>query len=78
MTSQTRTWAHIAAQPVRPPPDQSIPTLLELLKAILANFNLQALKITLTNLASKLSKTNDPMDKLMIFVDTCMAYLTAP
>jgi hypothetical protein len=78
MTSQTRTWAHTAAQPVRPPPDHSIPTLLESLKAILANFNLQALKITLTNLASKLSKTNDPMDKMMILVDTCMVYLTSP
>lgn len=76
--SQTRTWTQIAAQTSRPQQDQTLPTFIGSIKSILSAFNLQALGTVLQNLATQLRNAKDRMEKMMLLVDTLMAYFILP
>ena len=74
-----RTWAHVAAHTTGPPEDTSLPSLLGSLKSILTALNLQNIGVALRTLATRLTETRAPMDKMMLIVETLLTcFVTSP
>jgi hypothetical protein len=67
-----RTWAQVVLQNPDRQEETSLPSLLGALKSILSSLNLQTIGVALRTLATRLQDANNPMDKMMILLETMM------
>jgi hypothetical protein len=69
----------VAAQNPDRQEETSLPSLLGALKSILSSLNLQSIGVALRILATRLQDTNNPLDKMMLIVETMMTcFVPAP
>ena len=73
-----RTWAQVAAATTTTTEEQTLPTILRSLKTIFSSLNLQLLCTSLHSLASNLLNATNPLDKIMLIVDTFVSCLSSP
>jgi hypothetical protein len=71
---KSSTWAQVASKPHPPLDTTSFPSLVDSVKSILTSFNLHSIGATLRTLALRLQETRNPMDKIILLVDTILGY----
>jgi hypothetical protein len=71
-----QTWAQVASQSTPERTQQPISSVIESIRDIMAMFNFQTISTQMRHLARKLQETNDPINKLVVVIDTvvnCLA-----
>ena len=64
-----KTWAQAASHPITPTDPQSLSSVLENVKSILAMSDIQKLCQTLRSLVLELQTTSDPLSNIMVVLD---------
>jgi hypothetical protein len=72
------TWAQVAASSSVHSEEQTLPQIIGSLQTILSSVNIKLICASLNSLATDLRNASTPLDKILMVIDTFMAYFSTP